>query len=130
MALYGIGPVTAVAIWAELGDVDRFTSSGHAVRHTGLDVTVSSSDAKQTPGHLARQGPPVLRWALFEAATCAARPSSDHAYHLQVKGRLGGNRAALSVARKLVRRCYHTLGALGDHAWAPPSEAPVFGQVA
>jgi hypothetical protein len=73
----------------------------------------------------------VLRWALFEAAKCAARASSpDHAYYLQVKGRLGGNRAALSVARKLVRRCYHTLGALGDHAYAPPSEAPVLGQVA
>jgi transposase len=38
--LYGIGPVTAVAIWAELGDVRRFTSSRQAVRHTGLDITV------------------------------------------------------------------------------------------
>jgi transposase len=130
-ALYGIGPVTAVAIWAELGDVGRFTSSRHAVRHTGLDVTVYSSDGKRTPGHLARQGPPVLRWALFEAAKCAARASSpDHAYYLQVKQRLGGNRAALSVARKLVRRCYHTLRALGDHAYAPPSEPSIGGQVA
>jgi transposase len=129
--LYGIGPVTAVAIWAELGDVGRFTSSRHAVRHTGLDVTVYSSDGKRTPGHLARQGPPVLRWALFEAAKCAARVSSpDHAYYLQVKQRLGGNRAALSVARKLARRCYHTLRALGDHAYAPPSEPSIGGQVA
>jgi transposase len=116
-ALYGIGPVTAVAIWAELGDVRRFSSSRFAVRHTGLDVTVYASDGKRTPGHLARQGPPVLRWALFEAATCAARPSSpDHAYYLQVKDRLGGNRAALAVVRKLTRRCYHTLGALGERA--------------
>jgi transposase len=103
-ALYGIGPVTAVAIWAELGDVGRFSSSRHAVRHTGLDVTVYRSDGKRTPGHLARHGPPVLRWALFEAATCAARASSpDHAYYTQVKQRLGGNRATLAVARKLTR---------------------------
>ena len=130
-ALYGIGPVPAVAIWAELGDVGRFTSSRFAVRHTGLDVTVYSSDGKRTPGHLARQGPPVLRWALFEAAKCAARPSSgDHGYYAQVKQRLGGNRATLAVARKLARRCYHTLGALGDQAYAPPSEACVLGQVA
>ena len=130
-ALYGIGPVTAVAIWAELGDVQRFASSRFAVRHTGLDVTVWSSDGKRTPGHLARQGPPVLRWALFEAAKCAARASSpDHAYYLQVKQRLGGNRATLSVARKLVRRCYHTLGALGEQAYAPPSDSPDLGQVA
>jgi transposase len=129
--LYGIGPVTAVAIWAELGDVRRFTSSRFAVRHTGLDITVYSSDSKRTPGHLARQGPPVLRWALFEAAKCAARASSpDHAYYTQVKQRLGGNRATLAVARKLTRRCYHTLGALGDHAYAPPSAACILGQVA
>ena len=129
--LYGIGPVTAVAIWAELGDVRRFTSSRFAVRHTGLDVTVYSSDGKRTPGHLARQGPPVLRWALFEAATCAARASSpDHAYYLQVKQRLGGNRATLAVARKLARRCYHTLAALGDQAFAPPVDTQPVGQVA
>jgi transposase len=129
--LYGIGPLTAVAIWAELGDVGRFTSSRFAVRHSGLDVTVWSSDGKRTPGHLARQGPPVLRWALFEAAKCAARTSSpDHAYYLQVKGRLGGNRATLAVARKLVCRCYHTLAALGEQAFAPPSDAPALGQVA
>jgi len=129
--LYGIGPVTAVAIWAELGDVGRFSSSRQAVRHTGLDVTVYSSDGKRTPGHLARQGPPVLRWALFEAATCAARASSpDHAYYTQVKERLGGNRATLAVARKLTRRCYHTLGALGEQAYAPPSDTPDLEQVA
>jgi transposase len=129
--LYGIGPVTAVAIWAELGDVGRFTSSRQAVRHTGLDVTVWSSDGKRTPGHLARQGPPVLRWALFEAAKCAARTSSpDHAYYLQAKGRLGGNRATLAVARKLARRCYHTLGTLGDLASAPVVGTPDLGQVA
>jgi transposase len=129
--LYGIGPVTAVAIWAELGDVRRFTSSRFAVRHTGLDVTVWSSDGKRTPGRLARQGPPVLRWALFEAAKCAARPSSpDHAYYLQVKQRLGGNRATLAVARKLTRRCHHTLAAIGDQAYAPPTEAAQLGQVA
>jgi transposase len=129
-ALYGIGPLTAVAIWAELGDVRRFTSSRFAVRHTGLDITVWSSDGKRTPGHLARQGPPVLRWALFEAAKTAARPSSpDHAYYLQVKQRLGGNRATLAVARKLARRCHHTLGALGDQALAPPVDPQPAGQV-
>jgi transposase len=119
---YGIGAVTSVAIWAELGDCRRFSSSDDAVRHTGLDVTVHSSDNKRARGHLARQGPPVLRWALFEAAKCAARRSSpDHDYYLEVRDRLGANRATLSVARKLTRRCHHTLRALGDDAFAKAS---------
>jgi transposase len=119
-AHYGIGPLTSVAIWAELGDCGRFSSSSDAVRHSGLDVTVHSSDSRRARGHLARQGPGVLRWALFEAAVCAARPASpDHAYYLQVKARLGHQRAVLSVARKLTRWCHHTLRALGDQALAP-----------
>jgi transposase len=117
---YGIGWLTAVAIWAEFGDVRRFANSRQAVRFTGLDITISESDGKRARGHLARQGSPVLRWALHEAAMCAARPSSpDHAYYLQVRQRLGGKRAALSVARKLAREAYHTLRELGDQALVP-----------
>ena len=48
---------TSVAIWAELGDCRRFSSSDDAVRHTGLDITVHSSDNKRARGQLARQGP-------------------------------------------------------------------------
>jgi hypothetical protein len=62
----------------------------------------------------------VLRWALFEAAKAAARPSSpDYAYYQQVKARQGGNRATLAMARKLARRVRHTLLQLGDTALAP-----------
>jgi transposase len=118
---YGIGPLTGIAIWEELGDTRRFSSRA-AVRHAGLDVTVYSSDTTRARGHLSRQGPAVLRWALFEAALRACNDKSpDHAYYLQVKQRLGAQRAALSVARKLARRCHHTLRALGDKAWAPAS---------
>ena len=46
-AHYGVGPLTSVAIWAEMGDCRRFANSDNAVRHTGLDVTVWSSDGRQ-----------------------------------------------------------------------------------
>jgi transposase len=100
-AHFGIGPVTSVAIWAEMGDVRRFSNSDDAVRHTGLDITVYSSDTKRSPGHLARQGPQLLRWALYEAAKCAARPASpDHAYYQGVRQRRrSAGLATLAVAR-------------------------------
>lgn len=125
-AHYGVGPVTAVAIWAELGDCRRFAHSDQVVRHAGLDITVDSSDDKRHRGHLSHQGPGVLRWALFQAAQCAARPASpDHEYYAQVKARHNGTQAALSVGRKLARRCYHTLRNLGDTALDPPADPPV-----
>ena len=68
----------------------------------------------------------MLRWALFEAAQCAARPTSpDHDLCLQVKTRIDGNRAALTVARKLARRVRHTLIGLGDAALAPVPDLPL-----
>src|SRR5262245_48330116 len=118
--LYGVGPVSATAILAELGDCRRFSSSDDAVRHAGLDITVYQSDEKRAPGHLSHEGPAVLRWALYEAAVSAARASSpDRSYYLQVAARLDHNRACLSVARKLCRRAYHILRELGEQALAP-----------
>lgn len=123
--LYGVGPLVATAILAELGDCRRFRSSDDAVRHSGLDITVFASDRKRAPGRLSHEGPEVLRWALFEAALSAARPSSpDHAYYSEVKERIDHNRACLSVARKLCRRAHHILRDLGDEALAPVEALP------
>lgn len=120
MRHYGIGPLTAVAILVEHGDARRFSSSRKAIRNAGLDITVHQSDTKRAPGKLSRQGPSVLRWALFEAAQSACRATSpDLAYYRQAAARLGHNRACLSVARRLMRRAHHTLRQLGEQALEP-----------
>jgi transposase len=119
-AHYGIGALTSVVILAELGDCTRFSSSREAVRYGGMDITVHASDTRRAPGHLSRQGPPALRWALYEAAQAARRKTSpDYAYYQQAAQRLGGNRACLALARKLLKRSYHTLRELGDQALTP-----------
>jgi len=116
----GIGELTAVTILAELGDARRCSSSRHAVRSAGLDITVHQSDQRRAAGHLSRQGPPALRWALFEAAQAARRPASpDRGYHDQAAERLGRNRACLALARKLLKRGFHTLRELGDEGLLP-----------
>jgi transposase len=112
-AHYGIGPLTAVVVWAELGDCRRFCRSMQVVRHTGLDITVDQSDRHRGHGRLSRQGPETLRWALFEAGMSASRATSpDRAYYQAVKQAHDGKIAAIAMARKLARRCYHTLRAL------------------
>jgi transposase len=109
-AHYGIGGLIAVAVWSQLGDCRRFTRSVQVVRHTGLDVTVDSSDRRRDSGYLSRQGPETLRWALYEAAKNSShRVAPDHAYYASVKKAHDGKIAAMSIARKLARRCYHTL---------------------
>jgi transposase len=115
--LYGVGPVTGLALTCWLAGEGRFSSSRKAVRFTGLDITVWSSDRKGPPGRLSRQGPPVLRWAVYEAGKTHARSSApDHAYYAAVKDRKNSKRAALSEARKIVRQACHILTELGDDA--------------
>jgi transposase len=117
--LFGVGPVTALALTCWLAGAGRFSSARKAVRFVGLDVTVYSSDGKRSPGHLSRQGPPVLRWALYEAGeTHSRRAAPDHAYYTAVKERIDGKRAALSEARKIVRKAVHILDELGEQALA------------
>jgi transposase len=118
--IYGLGPLTSVTLLAELGDTRRFQNSRDAVRYSGLDVTVYQSDQHRVSGRLSRQGPPALRWALYEAAQAARRPSSpDRPYYEQLAERLGGNRARVAIARKLLKRSYHVLRGLGDQALEP-----------
>lgn len=124
MRHYGIGPLTAPVILCELGDVGRLSSSRKAVRLVGLDVGVHRSDRRSRPGKLARQGPPDARWALYEAAQSATRRGSpDHAHYHQLKARgLSHKQASLTIARKLTRRCFHSLRELGPAALEPISD--------
>jgi transposase len=116
--IYGVGPITALALVCWLGGEKRFSSSRKAVRFAGLDITVHSSDSKRSPGRLSRQGPSVLRWCLYEAGKTGARTTSpDHDYYATVKDRKNGKRAALSQARRVARYACHLLTALGDDAF-------------
>jgi transposase len=117
-SLYGVGPITGLALTCWLGGADRFSSARKAVRFAGLDITVYSSAGKRSPGHLSRQGPSVLRWCLYEAGKTHARGGArDHGYYASVKDRIDGKRAALSEARKIVRHACHILTDLGDDAF-------------
>lgn len=123
--IYGVGLITGLALVVWLGGAGRFSSSRKAVRFTGLDITVYSSDGKRGRGRLSRQGPAVLRWCLYEAGKASARASApDHGYYAAVKDRAGGNRAALSEARKIVRQACHILGELGEDAFEPADTRP------
>jgi transposase len=121
MGLYGMGELTSLVTLCELGDVRRLSASRKTVRMAGIDIGVHRSDRRSRVGKLNRQGSPHLRWALYEAALAACRPSSpDHAGYLALKARgLSHTRASLTIARKLARRSYHVLRELGPAALEP-----------
>jgi transposase len=125
MGLYGMGELTSLVTLCELGDVARLSASRKAVRLAGIDIGVHRSDRRARTGKLTRQGSPQLRWALYEAALAACRPSSpDYADYQALKARgLSHTRASLTIARKLARRSYHVLRELGPSALDPVATA-------
>jgi transposase len=125
MTQYGVGELVALTYLTELGDVTRISASRKAVRFAGLDIGVHRSDQTARVGKLTRQGSSPLRWALYEAAQNAARrQSSDHNDYNALRARgLTHTRATLTIARKIARRSYHLLHALGPDALAPVSQS-------
>jgi len=115
--IFGIGPILAATILAEIGDAKRFRRARQVIRASGLDPVVKDSADKQRRGHLAKQGAPCLRWALVEAAQHACRKSSpDHELYVRARGHAGANPATLTVARKIGKRAFHVLRELEAHA--------------
>jgi transposase len=117
--IYGVGPIVACHLLAEIGDARRFRRAEQVVRVAGLDPVVLDSADTRRRGRLSKQGSPHLRWALVQAAQHAAihpasSPDGDH--YLALKKRIGSQRAAVSTARRIAKRAYHVLAALENAA--------------
>jgi transposase len=108
--IFGVGPILACHLLAEIGDVRRFQRPRQLVRASGLDPAVIESAESKRRGRLAKQGSRHLRWALVEAANHSHRHTSpDHHLYTSTVRRCGRGRARLTVARKIARRSYHVL---------------------
>ncbi|MBV9748778.1 MAG: IS110 family transposase [Acetobacteraceae bacterium] len=72
-AVPGIGPITASAIVATVGDASQFRSARHFAAWIGLVPKQRSSGGKQRQGGISKQGNPYLRRLLVVGATAVIR---------------------------------------------------------
>jgi hypothetical protein len=70
--IYGVGPIVACHLLAEIRAARRFRRADQVVRVAGLDPVVLDSAETKRRGNLSKQGSPHLRWALIQAAQHAA----------------------------------------------------------
>jgi transposase len=66
--LRGIGLYSALVVVAELGEVGRFRSARQVGAYAGLTARVRQSGDRCRHGAITREGSPLLRWVLTEAA--------------------------------------------------------------
>jgi transposase len=107
--LPGVGPLTALVILAEIGDIGRFGSARKLAAWAGLTPTVRGSDRVIRHGHISKQGSTWLRWILAEAAQTAKRSPQFAASYQAIARRRGKKIATTAIARKLLTRAYHLL---------------------
>ena len=69
----GIGPVLALTMRAEIGDITRFPTPAHLASYAGLVPRVDASASRVHYGRITKRGSPWLRWALVEAAMHGTR---------------------------------------------------------
>lgn len=101
----GIGPKISQILINELGDTLHFSNEEKLFSYCGLTPSEYSSGEHRRQGHISRQGNPVLRRVLVQAAWVAVRKDRQLAeYFEKLSLRVGSKRAIVAVARKLIGR--------------------------
>ena len=105
----GFGPITSLAIYAEVGHIERFPTAETLVAYFGLDPTVQQSGDSLKQLGISHKGPGWIRGLLTQAAWAHVRYAPDsavsHKYQRLAK-RIGKSRAIVATARRLVKVAY------------------------
>jgi transposase len=106
----GFGVITAVTVYAAIGDIGRFAEAKNLVGYAGLGARVHDSGLTTRTGKITKAGRRDLRVALVEAAHVAANSHPHWKAELaRLQPRLGYNKAIVAIARKLLISVWHVL---------------------
>ena len=106
----GIGAYSALLIFSEIGDVQRFPDSRHLCSYAGLVPSVPASGGKTRLGRLTRQGSSWLRWILVELSVHAINGAPQfRSLYYRVAKKHGANMGRVAVARAMLKTSYAML---------------------
>jgi len=107
----GFGVITAMTVYAAIGDIRRFPEAKKLVGHAGLGAGVHDSGKEHIEKRITKSGRKELRWALVEAAWRAVRSSSywKEQYEKHLRRMRKPNQAIVVIARKLLVAVWHVL---------------------
>jgi transposase len=99
----GVGAVTIDVVLSEFGDIRRFRSQKRACAYAGLSPGSRESDGRRHELRITKEGSPLLRWGLTEAAWRLVRLSRRWRTVFEALAkRRGKKRAITAVARRLL----------------------------
>lgn len=120
----GFGVITAVTVYAAIGDIRRFGEAKQLVGYAGLGARVHDSGMTTRTGGITKAGRRDLRVAMVEAAHAAANHHPHWKAELaRLQPRLGYNKAIVAIARKLLIAVWYVLHGQADKYAEPKAVA-------
>ena len=131
MALPGLGPITASALVASVGEFGQFDSARQFGAWLGLTPSQNSSGGKTSLGGVSKRGDTYLRTLLVQAARSAVQTAQRRAdrlsrWVLALRERRGWQTACVALANKNARIVWAILtrGECFDAEHVPEPPAP------
>lgn len=109
LSIRGIGPISALSIITEYGDINNFPSPKQMLSYAGLDPSVIQSGTIDKTGKLVKRGSSFLRETLMNSAsTFAIHNPVIYEYYMKKKAEGKAHRVVLThIAKKLIRIIHH-----------------------
>jgi transposase len=126
LSLPGVGPVTASAIYAEVGDFGRFKTPSALISYAGIYPKERSSGEIKRYSSISKAGSRVLRYSIIEAAMRVRDTEQSHNLYTHYQAAKVRNNTAkqarIVVAHKLLTIAWHLVQRgikYDDHAVKP-----------
>jgi transposase len=102
ITIRGITPLVAMAFLADIGDINRFSSTRKMNAYLGLVPQCSDSGGKERHGHINRESRKLTRTILTQTLVQVADASPQfRKFYVDLKERRGAGRARIALIRKL-----------------------------
>ncbi|MFB6201476.1 MAG: IS110 family transposase, partial [Halorhabdus sp.] len=121
MTIPGVSYYTALTIYAELGEIDRFDGDKEVVSYVGLNPIIRESGDSRFEGSISKRGSGRVRWLLVQAANTAVHTSNDEylsRFYERLASRKNSQKAIVATARKMLVSIYHMLDR--EEVYDPP----------
>jgi transposase len=120
----GVGPLTATALIAAVGDASQFASARHFAAWLGLTPRISASGSREHIGRISKGGDRYLRTLLIHGARALVGTSFRHGvkprlWMQALIGRHPVNVASVAVAHKTARALWAMIRR--EEAYRPPA---------
>jgi len=112
MTIPGVSYYTALTLYAEVGEIERFSRDKELVSYVGLNPVIRESGDSRIEGSISKRGSGRVRWLLVQAAHTAVHTCNDEyfsQFYRRLAQRKNSQKAIVATARKVLVSIYHML---------------------